>query len=345
MTRTAVVGLGGIAAEHLEKLERLEGVEVAGICDLSSTLVDAVAERWGVGPGFTDFAEMLNATEPEVVHVLTPPATHLDLVLAALDAGAHVFVEKPIAPTLGDYRQMRDVARERKLFLVENYNYRFMKVVERGLELVRAGTLGEPVNVAVSMGVGLTGAAYADREVVHFAHSLPGGALRNFASHPASIAVMIVEEWDRVAVSQRRLEPALASDDELRAMVCSERVDASLTLTSHARPARFTFSVQGTDGRLEVDVLDQRLHLEQAEPATARITNGLRQGLGHLGATASLVRRAGSTRQGGYFEGFERLLGGFYAAVAGVSEVPVTIDEMDRTNRLVEQLFDADNQL
>lgn len=343
MTRAALVGLGGIAAEHLDKLERLEGVEVAGICDLSRTLVDAVAERWGVGPGFTSLESMLAEVRPDTVHVLTPPHTHVEIVLAAFGAGAHVFVEKPIAPSLGEYERMRDAAAERGLMLVENYNYRFMDVAERALSLVRSGELGEPVNVDVSMGVGLGGAVYLDREVLHFAHSLPGGALRNFASHPASIASMVLEEWSSVSVSRRRLTPGLASDDELRAMVAGERACANVTITSNGRPAGFSFSVQCTDATVEVDVFHHRLHVERAEPATARITNGIRQGVGHLAATASLVRRAAASREG-YFQGLERLMGGFYDAVASGGAPPVTVAEMDRTNRLVEDLLAPENE-
>jgi len=81
------------------------------------------------------------------VHVLTPPQAHLDLTLMALEAGAHVFVEKPIAPTLEDYGRMRDAALERELLLCENYNYRFGRGVQKALEAVRSGALGDVVPV------------------------------------------------------------------------------------------------------------------------------------------------------------------------------------------------------
>ena len=55
------------------------------------------------------------------------------------------------------------------------------------------------------MGVGLTGPTYSDPEIPHFAHRLPGGAMRNFASHPASIAVALLGDLEKVAVSRRRL--------------------------------------------------------------------------------------------------------------------------------------------
>ncbi len=344
MTRVAVVGLGWIAAEHLEKLNRLEGVEVAGICDLSPTLVEAVSERYRVGPGFTDCGEMLERTGADVVHVLTPPQTRVDLVLAALESGAHVFAEKPIAPDLAGYERLRDAAVERGLLLVENYNYRCMAAVVRALEMVRAGDLGRPVNLDVTFSVGLASAMYSDPEIPHFAHSLPGGAMRNLASHPASIVTQVIDDWERVAVHHRTLKAGFPGTDELRALVAGDSVSAIITITSHAKPARLFITLQGTEASLECDVFAQRLHVDAGSPQTARITNPIRNGVSHLRSSVATVRRATTTREG-YFQGFESLLTGFYAAVAGRGESPVTVRDMDATNRLVEDLLAEENRI
>lgn len=343
-TRVAVVGLGGIADEHLRKLRRLPGAEVVGICDLSRTLVDAVAERYEVGPGFTSYPLMLEEARPQVVHVLTPPATHTELVLPALELGAHIFVEKPIAPDFGEYRRMRDAAVSRGLLLVENYNYLFMDVVQRALELLRSGALGEPVNLDVSMGVGLAGSVYADPENPHFAHRLSGGAARNFASHPASIATAVLGDWDRIAVLQRRLRADLPSNDELRALVGNDRVAATISITSHSQPSEFTFLLRCTEATVACDVFGRRLEISPGGSPLGRIAADVKLGLGRVGAAAAAVRRATTTREG-YFQGFEDLLNRFYAAVAGEGETPITIAQMDATNRLVEEMLDRRRQL
>jgi predicted dehydrogenase len=344
LVRAAVVGLGGIAEEHLSKLRRLDGVEIVGICDLSRTLVDAVGERYGVGPGYTSYSLMLEEAKPEVVHVLTPPATHVELVLAAFEQGAHAFVEKPIAPSLAEYEEMRDAARSRGLLLVENYNYLFMDVVQRALAMVRSGVVGEPVNLDVSMGVSLAGLTYADPEIPHFGHSLPGGALRNFASHPASIATAVLGEWSSVAVSQRRLQEGLPSNDELRALVGNDRASAAISITSHSQPSEFGFVLRCTAATIECDVFGQRLAVTAGGSPLAKVGGDVKQGLGRIAAAAATMRRATTTREG-YFQGFERLLDGFYAAVAARSEPPISIAQMDATNRLVEDLLAAENQL
>jgi predicted dehydrogenase len=330
--RACVVGLGGIADEHLRKLRDLPGVDVVGICDLSKTLVDAVGERYGCGPGYTDYEEMLER------------ATHRRLVLSALARGAHVFAEKPIAPSFDEYAEMRDAAREHGLLLVENYNYLFMGAVQRALALVRSGAVGELVNIDVSMGVGLAGPTYADPELRHFGHDLPGGAMRNFASHPASIAAPLLGTWSSVAVGQRRLTPGLPSNDELRALVGNERVSATISITSHSRPSDFTFVLRCTEATLDCDVFGQRLSVTGGGSPLSRVGAEARQGLERIGAAAAMVRRATTTREG-YFQGFERLLESFYGALGGDRPPPISVEEMDLTNRLVEDMLAQESQL
>src|SRR5437660_7819319 len=92
--KAAVIGTGKISEEHLRFLRDAEGVDVAGVCDLSPSLAKYAAERFGGGKPFTDAAQMLQESAPDVVHVLTPPHTHERLVSDALSAGAHVIVEK-----------------------------------------------------------------------------------------------------------------------------------------------------------------------------------------------------------------------------------------------------------
>jgi len=339
----AVLGLGGIAEEHLLKLRRIEAVEVVGVCDLSETLVAAVCERFGVGPGFTDHRRMLAESAPDAVHVLTPPRTHRDLTLAALAAGAHVLVEKPAAPTFREYAEMRDAARDQGLLLIENYNYRFMPVVTRVLDMLAAGTLGRVLNVDVTMGIPLAGGAYADPDVPHFGHDLPGGALHNFVSHPASLVVAFVGPHERVRVARRTLISGFPGPDELRALITTgDGASAVLTVTGSAKRFGIGLCLQADGGTVEADLIEGRLHVDTGGSPLARITGGLRRGAGQLSASAGVVSRTLTSRHD-YYEGIGHLLTAFYDAVRHGSAPPIPVAEMDATNLLVETLLDPEN--
>ncbi len=348
MTRStaALIGLGGIADEHLAKLRWLREVEVVAVCDLSMTLARAVAERFGVDAAYDDAGRMFEEQRPDAVHILTPPGPHHRLALMALEAGAHVLVEKPIATSWSEYAEMRDAAQAAGRMLIENYNYRFMRSVLKGLEARRAGAIGEPIALDVSMtvGVGSGSGPYADRDLPHFAHSLPGGALFNFASHPASMVAAFLGVPQEVSARRRRVAPASLSDDELRAVVGVGDACATVTLTSHAQPSSFTLDLRGTEGRLEVDVFNQRVFVSRADGRIGRLFDAARLGASQLQGAGAMALRVATARHD-YFEGLRTLLDRFYAAVRGSGPPPVPVAEMDAANTLVAALFAPENQL
>ena len=344
--RAAIVGLGAISLEHIERLMRLPGVQIAGLCDLDETVVEAVCERYSIDVGFTDFDRMLAEARPDVVHVLTPPQSHRALAVAALGAGAHVLVEKPIAPTRDDYSAMRDAAGAAELHLVENYNWRQAAVVRRARDLVGSGAIGDVVHVDVTFGGVLSGGAgpVQDRDIVHFSHSLPGGVLQNFASHPVSIALAFTGPCAGVSTMRRRLDPAMQSDDELRALLAGERSSALVSVTRHTEPPSFTLRVGATAGSLEADLYNDRLYVAGPGGGLAKISNGVRQGLNLLGGAATLFANTLTSRLD-HFEGLENLLGGLYQAVSEGGEPPVTAAEIDAVNDVMFRIFSSEGQL
>jgi predicted dehydrogenase len=341
-----LIGLGGIADAHLRKLRWIEGVQVCGVCDLSATLAAAVGERFGIPHAGADAERMITDLRPDAVHVLTPPSSHRRLTEIALSAGAHVFVEKPIAQSREDYAAMRGAAEAAGRLLVEDFNYRFQRVTLRALDLIGSGAVGRPVAVDAAMSVGLADRSgpYGDVDVPHFAHRLPGGALFNFASHPASIVTSILGPHDGVRAWRRRLEPGGLSDDELRALASAGAACATIAVTSHARPPAFSVSVRGTEGSLEFDVYGQRLQVATRSGRVGRLVDDLRAGTGRvMDALAGAGRTA--TGRNDYVEGLGTLLERFYAAIRGTAPAPVTLADMDATNALLFDLFDAGHRL
>ena len=123
MIKAALIGTGQIARQHLSCLSELPEVEVVGVCDLSPALAESTAERFGIPAWYTDHRRLLDEVRPDVVHVTTPPTSHFPLAMAALDAGAHVIVEKPATVTRAELETLIGHASERGRVLVEDYNY------------------------------------------------------------------------------------------------------------------------------------------------------------------------------------------------------------------------------
>jgi predicted dehydrogenase len=284
---------------------------------------------------------MLAKTKPDSVHVLTPPQSHPPLVRDALEAGAHVLVEKPIAPTWEEYTELRDRAASCGRTLCENYTYRFAPALLRALAAVRGGAVGDVVSVEVSYTGVLCGSQqYQDRNIVHFAHKLPGGALQNFVSHPVSVALAFMDRVDRVAAWRRRLDGGVG-EDELRALLAGSRTCASIGVSGHAQPPAFLVRVFGTGATLDIDVLAERLHRRATGSALCETT---RRGLGDLAAAATSTGRTLIGRRDPFFSGLRILLDRFYSALRHGGPPPVTLAEMDAVNAVVRDIFADGNR-
>lgn len=97
-----VIGLGWFGEKHCEALSGISNVELHAVCTRTESRLEEVAKRFGVPKRFTDYHEMLADPDLEAVSVVTMWDQHRDPAVAALEAGKHVFLEKPMASTVED---------------------------------------------------------------------------------------------------------------------------------------------------------------------------------------------------------------------------------------------------
>ena len=99
MLRIGIVGCGKIADGHVEQIRATGRGDVVAVCDREPLMVEQLAERMRIPGRHTDLATMLANERLDVVHVATPPDSHLPIARQAMEAGCHVFMEKPFALT------------------------------------------------------------------------------------------------------------------------------------------------------------------------------------------------------------------------------------------------------
>jgi predicted dehydrogenase len=143
LIRVGIIGAGGIGETHLEALYRIGGVEVAAICRRDRAWATAYAEKHAIPKVYTDYRELVDDKEIEVVHVATPNYLHYDQVMYALAAGKHVVCEKPLGVNVAQTAQMLARAKEKKLAHALCYNHRFLPLIFHMREMVREGELGK----------------------------------------------------------------------------------------------------------------------------------------------------------------------------------------------------------
>lgn len=141
--RLAFIGVGDVAErDYLPEWDRLAGrAEIAIVCGRTPDRVRRIADEYGVSSWSTDYRQVLTSEIDAVVN-LTPIAAHYEITLAALEAGRHVYTEKPLASTPERARTLRDAAAEAQLALVCAPSIMLFPQVVRVRELLASGELG-----------------------------------------------------------------------------------------------------------------------------------------------------------------------------------------------------------
>jgi predicted dehydrogenase len=342
--RAAVIGAGQIAQQHLRCLAQLPGVQIVGVCDLSPSLAEFACERYGARQWYTDHARMLQAVDAHVVHVATPPASHFRLASDCLQAGAHVFLEKPATTSLADTTALVTLAEGKGRALVEDYNYLWNEPIVRLRDWSRQGVLGRIHHVDVALCLDILGedSPFMDRNLRHPALDLAGGPIEDFLPHLASLAhALCGAHVEARATWEKRNAGSPLPYDEFRALVRCMGATASLTFSGHAQPDSFRVTAYGSRARATADIFEHRVtraHLRRGPKPLVPFCNALDEA-GRTGASAfQLLWRKLSGGPGAY-GGLWRLISHFYRALGGAGPLPLTLKEVLEVNRMVDALL------
>ena len=153
MVKVGVVGCGGIGGIHCQGYKSHPKAQLKCVCDIDRAKADARAGELGV-KAYYSVKEMLASEDLDLVGVITADHLHFEPVMQALDAGKHVFVEKPLSLKLDEAKQMVEKAREKGVKLGVDYNRRFSIPYQKAKEYVKNGTIGTPAFIMFKLAQG-----------------------------------------------------------------------------------------------------------------------------------------------------------------------------------------------
>lgn len=155
--KVLVVGLGNMGASHASAYHRLDGFEIVGL--MSRTIKNKeIPDELSGYPLFEDYDEALAETKPDAVSINTWPNTHAEYALKAMDAGCHVFMEKPLATNIADAEKVVARARETNRKLVLGY---ILRVHPSWITFIEKGrTLGKPLVMRLNLNQQSSGPAW-----------------------------------------------------------------------------------------------------------------------------------------------------------------------------------------
>jgi nucleoside-diphosphate-sugar epimerase/predicted dehydrogenase len=336
--RVGITGAGLISGLHQGGLSRIPSATIVGVVDADTERAKARAADWGV-PWFRTQAELLDAERPEVIHVLTPPASHADLCIEALEAGAHVYVEKPMAATESDCESMIETAARCDRRLCVGHSLVHDPLMRRALDAIRTGEVGEILHAA---GVYAFDASRIPgyRSKTWYTR-LGGGFVEDLAAHPASLLARLLGQPRNTAGVERR---NFAGDQSsVTAIVDSERGSGTFHVSLDARPEEVTLEIRTTKALLRIDFIAMVLDVQKSRNVPRKVAPVLRS-LSTAGALVTQTAAAGARLAMGRLDttkGLYSLIAAFYDALDANGPVPVPGEEGRDVVRMIRSVWPA----
>ena len=201
--RIGVIGTGQIGKMHLDNYQKIEGAEIVAVADLDQTEAKRVSELYKIPHVYTTAKELLQRDDIVAVDVCLHNNFHLPATLAALEAGKHVYCEKPMAGSYRDAETMLNAARDLKKKLAIQLATLFSKETKAAKTLIEQGLLGKLFH-ARSTGHRRRGRPYVDgygRPAFVQKHNSSGGALYDMGVYHIANMLYLLGNPEVVRVS------------------------------------------------------------------------------------------------------------------------------------------------
>ena len=352
MLKVAIVGCGKIADSHASQIQRIKGCEIVAVCDREPLMARQLYERFPIQRYFSDLTELLTEAKPDVVHITTPPQGHFDLAKLCLEAGCHVYVEKPFTLYEDEAQKLIALANAKNLKITAGHDDQFCHAARRMRSLIQSGYLGGgPVHMEsyycyeISKS-GYAGALLGDKQ--HWVRRLPGRLLQNIISHGiARIAEFLTTESPQV-MAYGFISPLLRGMgeteliDELRVLIAEEeRTTAYFTFSSQMRPSLHQFRVFGPENGLVMDHDHETLiklrgsrYKSYAEKFVPPVVMA-KQYLGNLRTNLRSFRKNDFQMK----SGMKFLIESFYRSIVEGAPLPISYREILLTARIMDAIF------
>lgn len=335
--RAGIVGAGLISDLHIRGLQRLGNVTVVGVVDADLNRARAKAGEYNVPGAFATLGEMLRAAAPDVVHILTPPATHAALSIEGLEGGAHVYVEKPMAATEAECQAMIAAAARARRELCVGHSLVYDPLTQRALEMIRSGEVGDVLHATAAY-------CFDPARIPGYRNKswygrLGGGFAEDLAAHPASLLVRVLGAPRNVAGSHD--ERPKHHGQEVAALVAAERGSGSFLVSLGARPEEVTLEIRGTQATLRLNYSTMVLSVQRNRALPKKIAHGIKNiELAAQLATQTVTSTARFLAgQLDTTKGIHTLIEEFYRALAAGQPVPVGGEEGRHVMQIIRSLW------
>jgi D-apiose dehydrogenase len=211
--QVAVIGTGFFSQFQLQAWAGTPGARLVAVCDSDKAKALAAAQRFGAAHCFDNAAQMLEHLRPDLIDIVTPPASHASLIQLALARSIPVICQKPFGADYAQALALTQAAEAAQVPLVVHENFRFMPWYRFARRMVEDGALGALHNISFRLrtGDGQGPLAYLDRQP--YFQTMPRLLVVETAVHFIDTFRYLVGEVSAVYARLRRLNPAITGED------------------------------------------------------------------------------------------------------------------------------------
>lgn len=271
------VGAGYFADFHFEAWKRMPGLELLAICDLDEQKAAAFARKYQIPKTYADYRKMIQEEEADVIDVITPPGSHLEICNYASAQGLHIICQKPLAPSFKEAKELVEAVEEQGVRFMVHENFRFQPWFRLMKEKLSQGLLGErlhQINFRFRTGDGWQEDAYMNRQP--YFRQMPRLLMFETGVHYIDTFRFLGGEISAVYAQLDRWNANIAGEDAGLIVFEFEQGgraiwDANRYNESQAKDPRFTFGtcwLEGSKGALYLDTDGKISHHPLGENST-----------------------------------------------------------------------------
>jgi predicted dehydrogenase len=354
MIKVGIIGCGKIADNHAAQIRKIPGAEIIGVCDSEPLMAKQMADRFKIEGYYNDVQEMLESVAIDVMHITTPPQSHFHLGKICLEAGSHVYIEKPFTLYTSEAIELINLAEKMGLKVTAGHNAQFTHAMIRMREIVKSGYLGgRPVHMESHYCYDFSDENFAKAllgDENHWIRKLPGSLLQNIISHGISKIAEFLSGDNPLVMAHGFTSPFLINIgekdvvDEVRVIIKDEKsTTAYFTFSSQINPAPHHFHLYGPKNSLIVD----EEHQTVIKIKNKEYKSYLRYFISPFGYATQYVGNIGRNFRKFMMRdfhlpnnaGLKTLIASFYDSILSNAPLPLSYKEILLTSKIMDEIF------
>lgn len=198
MIKVGILGTGSFAHSHAQALLALnDRVQIVAAADPTPERGTAFCAHYGIPAYYPNATALLRDAQPDLIHICTPPITHVPLVLKSLNSGTHVLCEKPLCGSLADFDTLQSATQTSGRTLSNIFQWRFGSAAQKLKHMLDTHALGE-LRVAVCHTLWYRGDDYYAVKWRGSWEQALGGTLMGHGIHLIDLLLWLVPDWREV---------------------------------------------------------------------------------------------------------------------------------------------------